>query len=307
MRSSAHRIKAVGADQQQRHGLGGFPMLHAVDSWRALWFWRSRRLATRKPRAVALASVSARIHRRPRAHETRGSTLLSQRRERRRASGLVARWGWPALACALGGLAVWCVMPERHDRADERVEPAPASNQVSAEQPTGPVRFAARDATDQSHTDTSEVRERVIGPIAGLPLEGPDRAATTALRADRLAELPVEADDLAARRRRLTQAWAAIMSSSHAPDPPRQAFLTDMATDLFGDQGSAELTRLQDSDEARRELARHREHRQWLQGQFARLRADTSVTRSERQAAVRRLLDEYLDRIAGRSDGEAPD
>lgn len=198
-------------------------------------------------------------------------------------------------------------MPERPDKANGRGETATVSGRAPIARPTGPTRLAARDAGDRSKTDVSEVKERVSGPLAGVPLERPDRAAITAPKTDESPEPPVEADDLETRRRRLIQAWAAIMSSSHTPDERRQVFLMDMATDLFGDQGSAELTRLQDSDEARVELARHLQQRQWLRNQFALLRADTSATRSERQAAVRRLLDEYLDRIEGRSDTGAAD
>jgi len=198
-------------------------------------------------------------------------------------------------------------MPERPDRTAGRVETTTVSDRAPTAQPTGPARLATRDAGDSSNANVSEVEERVSGPLAGVPLGRPSRAAITAPPTDGLAEPPAEADDLEARRRRLTQAWAAIMSSSHTPDEHRQRFLVDMAAGLFGDQGSAELTRLHDSDEARRELARHRQQRRWLRGQFARLRADTSATRSERQASVRRLLDEYLGRIERRSGAGAAD
>jgi trehalose-6-phosphate synthase len=124
---------------------------------------------------------------------------------------------------------------------------------------------------------------------------------------DSLDEASETPDPLPDVRRRFAQTWASIMTAPGASDAHRRQTATALAHHVFGKQAEAELARIEASPEAQRRIENRRRVLAWLDTQFAELRADTTATVPERQRAVRRLLDEYLERIerAERRPGQA--
>jgi hypothetical protein len=111
---------------------------------------------------------------------------------------------------------------------------------------------------------------------------------------------------LAQTRANFTRSWAAIMASSRTPEGRRRRMIQALAERLFGDQAAIELERVADSEEARRELELRKRELRRLEEEFAALRSDTTMSRADRQKAVRRLLDDYLERLNPRpNDGAA--
>lgn len=100
-----------------------------------------------------------------------------------------------------------------------------------------------------------------------------------------------------ATRRQFVRSWASLVVARHLPEQRRGELIRALADQAFGDRAETELARIEKSDAARREVERRERVLAWLREEFAALRAGESMAQADRQAAVRRLLDEYLDRL----------
>ncbi len=183
---------------------------------------------------------------------------------------------------------VWTVLSDTSNEAKPETPPTLPDRAHAVAAPrvvTGGHPDLRRDARAAGRADDGSITAvgAAVSPATGRPLSPRETAAPT--------------DDLSDLRARFARSWASLMASPRMPDDRRRRLILALAHETFGQRAEVELARVEQSEDARREVAHRAETLHWLRREFASLQTTETMAPADRRAAVRRLLDEYLDRL----------